>query len=277
METLVIKNNLLTGGNGKLFRDVMVDIGTLLCMDFSNKGCLVSEDLTTVRDLAKEAKDDLLIPNNVLFKVTDRGSVPALSSKKGYPIVNLGSYSSTANDSGLQIKGIDEYLFAKQPHSLFVIWLDCSGTGRSDLATDTIITSSDALFENIRVSGGAGATIGIRFGGIGFVNYNVGSNVTQLAVEYINNTQPVKLYINGREYGLGSANAYGFKAPTANPLNIGAKTPGKNTTVNLYRPEIYDLSKSGKTALEVVEKDYNYVNALGIFDGIQKRPYANIA
>ncbi len=276
METLVIKNNLLTGGSGKLYRDVIVDVGTIFCLDFSNKGCLTNDNLATVRDLAKEAKDDLLIPNNVLFKVTDRGTVPALTAKKGYPIVDLGSYSATANDSGLQTKGVDEYLFSKQPHSLMVVWLDCAGTGRSNLGSDNVIASSDTNVENIRLTGGGGATVSLRFGGIGFANYNVGSNVTQLAVEYIDSTQPLKLYVNGRYYGLSSANGYGFKAATANPLNIGAKTPLRNTTINLYRPAIFDLAKSGKAALDVVEKDYNYVNALGEFDGIAKRPYANV-
>lgn len=276
METLVIKNNLLTGGSGKLYRDVIVNAGTLLCLDFSNKGCLTNDNLSTVRDLAKEAKDDLSIPNNVQFKVTDRGTVPPLTTKKGYPIVDLGSYSATANDSGLQVKGIDEYLFAKQPHSLMVLWLDCAGTSRSNLGSDNVIASSDSNAENIRLTGGAGATVSLRFGGIGFVNYNVGTNVSQLAVEYIDSTQPLKLYVNGRYYGLSSANGYGFKAATANPLNIGAKTPLRNTTINLYRPDIFDLTKYGKTALEVVERDYNYVNALGEFEGITKRPYANI-
>lgn len=275
--TLVIKNNLVSGGLGKLYRDVMVSNGTLTLVDFSNKGCLKDENLTTVRDLALEAKNDLNIPNNISFNVTDRGIVPNLNDKKGYPIVNLGSYSSTANDSGLKIIGIDDYLNENQPHSLIVVWYDATGMDRENLSSDSLIKSGDALFENIRMTGGAGALASIRFGGTGSSNYNPGNSVVQVAVEYIDNTQPCKVYVNGKYHGLGSSNAYGFKpANSNNPLNIGVKSPGKNSTVNIYRMFIEDLDVSGRTALEVLEKDYNYVNALGEFSSISPRPFSNL-
>src|SRR5690606_35399718 len=108
MSTLIIKNNLISGGQGKLQKDAVVSSGTLFCLDFSNAGCVLNSDLATVSDLAVYAKNDLGIPNVVGFSLTDRGVKPALTALKGYPVVNLGSYSATAFDSGINIQGIDQ-------------------------------------------------------------------------------------------------------------------------------------------------------------------------
>ena len=272
METLVIKNNLLSGGTQKLYRDVIVEKGTLFCFDFSNAGCVSNDDLTTVRDLALESKQELGIPNNVSFNVTDRGSVPALNEKKGYPLVDLGSYSSTAYDSGLNVFGIDEYLFDKQPEKMvWTMWLSLG---------DIVDSSSTQWLKsgnlgNFYAQGRISVTM--NFNASSIVSNPMTVNSIQLSVERQGNGMPNKIYINGKYVEDGPANAAIFLENTVgNPLSIGAKSPLTDTNLVLYRAFMEDLTESGRTALEVVQKDYNYVNALGEFAGIEPRPFANL-
>lgn len=272
METLVIKNNLLSGGTQKLYRDVIVEKGTLFCLDFSNAGCLRNDDLTTVRDLALESKQELGITDNVSFDVTDRGVVPALNANKGYPIVNLGSYNVNSYDSGLNIFGIDEYLFNEQPENVIItLWV---GTGSiTEAASNEWIRAGNR--DNFRATGALDQT-SMHFTASSLVNESL-PNIKQLSVERQGVGLPNKIYINGKYVGEGSANAILFSENTAgNPFSIGAKAPLTDTNLVLYRAFMEDLTVSGRTALEVVQKDYNYVNGIGEFAGIEPRPFANL-
>lgn len=271
METLVIKNNLLSGGTQKLYRDAIVVKGSLFCFDFSNAGCVRNDDLTTVRDLASESKQEIGISDIVSFDVTDRGTVPSLNGKKGYPIVDLGSYSANAYDSGLNVFGIDDYLFNNQPEKMIVtIWV-----GRGEIANPTSnewIKAGNR--ENFRVIGPQSTSMYLT--ATSLVNESLLS-IKQLSVERQGVGLPNKIYINGKYVGEGSADAVLFSESTnGNPLSIGAKSPGTNTNIVLYRAFMEDLTVSGRSALEVVQKDYNYVNALHEFAGIEPRPFANL-
>lgn len=271
METLVIKNNLLSGGTQKLYRDAIVVKGSLFCFDFSNSGCVRNGDLTTVRDLASESKQELGITDNVSFNVTDRGVVPALNTNKGYPIVDLGSYSATAYDSGLNIFGIDEYLFTNQPEKMIVtIWV-----GNSNLSGATSQEWMKAgNRENFRATGPSSTSMYFTASSI---SQEPLPSIKQLSVERQGVGLPNKIYINGKYVGEGSADAVLFSENTnGNPLSIGAKSPIANTNIVLYRAFMEDLTVSGRSALEVVQKDYNYVNALHEFAGIEPRPFANL-
>lgn len=271
METLVIKNNLLSGGTQKLYRDAIVVKGSLFCFDFSNSGCVRNGDLTTVRDLASESKQEIGISDIVSFDITDRGTVPSLNGKKGYPIVDLGSYSATAYDSGLNIFGIDEYLFTNQPEKMIVtIWV-----GNSNLSG---VTSQEWMKagnrENFRAVGPAQTSL--NFAASSLTNEPL-PNIKQLTVERQGVDLPNKIYINGKYVGEGSEDARLFLENTnGNPFSIGAKSPIANTNIVLYRIFMEDLTVSGRSALEVVQKDYNYVNALHEFAGIEPRPFANL-
>lgn len=278
METLVIKNNLLSGGTEKLYRDVIVSNGTLFCLDFSNSGCVPSGGLESVRDLALESKQDLGIPNDVSFLVTDRGEVPSLTSLGGYPLVDLGSYSANDVDSGLNIGGVDAYLNENQPErTLFTFWIGPEDNG----GVDTLLAwmgggdgSSMQNSNNIRLQGGT-ESISARLGGIGFASAPR-SGINQFSIERVGLGEPNKLYINGIYYGEAGEGSTPFEEATR-PLSIGVKTPGVSSNTVIYRAFLEDLTVSGRSALGVIQKDYNYVNALGEYTGIQKRPYANVA
>lgn len=272
METLVIKNNLLSGGAQKLYRDVIVEKGTLFCLDFSNAGCVRGGDLTTIRDLALESKQELGIVNDVSFNVTERGVVPELTVKKGYPLVDLGSYSSNAYDSGINIFGIDEYLFEKQPEKMvWTLWLSLNNIPNA---------ASTQWFKagNIGNLYAQGATsVSMNFNGSSIVTHPLTANSIQLSVERQGNGLPNKIYINGKYVQDGSANASFFvENINNNPLSIGSKAPLSSTNSILYRSFMEDLTVTGRTALQVVQKDYNYVNGIGEFAGIVPRPYANL-
>lgn len=275
--TLVLKNNTVTGGVEKLYRDALVSNGTLTLVDFSNLGTLDNYYLPTVRDLAFESKLDLNLNNKIEFKVHDRSVVPSLNFKKGFKTVNLGSYSETSYDSGLNIYNIDDYLFNNQPNSLIVLWLDCSGNeGTESTANQALIKSGDTGMENIRLTGGEVDIFSLRFGGLGFSNYKISNqNAVQIAIEFLANGIPNKLYVNGRYHGEATSNSYGFK-PASNPISIGSKRPAVRSIFNFYRFFIEDLNISGRSALDVVAKDYEYVNAINQYEGIEKRPFANL-
>lgn len=271
METLVIKNNLLSGGTQKLYRDVIVENGTLFCFDFSNAGCVRNDDLATVRDLAMEAKQELGIADNVSFDVTDRGVVPALNGKKGYPIVDLGSYSANAYDSGLNIFGIDDYLFNNQPEKMLItFWV---GTGEITNSTSNEWAKAGNR-DNFRASGSVATSM--HFTSSSIVAEPL-PDVKQLTVERQGVGLPNRIYINGKYEGEGSADAVSFSENTGgNPFSIGAKVPFTDTNLVLYRAFMEDLTVSGRSALDIVQKDYNYVNGIGEFAGIEPRPFANL-
>ncbi len=275
MSTLIIKNNLISGGVGKLQKDALVSSGTLFCLDFSNMGCIQNGDLETVSDLAVYAKNDLEIPNSIDFALTDRGVKPALTSLKGFPIVNLGSYATTAFDSGINIDGIDKYLFSKQPKSLWVVWI-VADDSRPEKVSDTWFKSGDVSNQNIRSVGGSGLSASLRLAnGEGVTNFNI-SQITQIGIEFQGAGLPNKIFVNGKFYVNAATNAVGYSAETSNPISIGVKAPVKNTTITLFRTLLEDLTKSGRSASEVIQKDYNYVNALNEYSGIVKRPFANV-
>lgn len=276
METLVIKNNLLSGGSEKLYRDAIVSKGSLFCFDFSNKGCVSNGDLTTVRDLALESKNDLGIIDDVSFDVTDRGVVPDLTNNMGYPIVNLGSYNNSSYDSGLNIHNVDDYLFTKQPpRTLFVAWMAIDGLF-SPGYSGIWFKSGDASMSNIRLVNGA-SFLSVRMVSEGFTNHPASQNVVQMAVERQGVGLPNKLYINGKFYGVATELGGAFSAPDGlQPISIGLKQPNQNTNVTIYRTFLEDLTVSGRTAQEVIAKDYAYVNAINEYAGIEKRPFANL-
>lgn len=272
METLVIKNNLLSGGTQKLYRDVIVEKGTLFCFDFSNGGCVSNDDLTTVRDLALESKQELGIVNDVSFNVTDRGTVPDLTDKKGYPMVDLGSYSANSYDSGLNVYGIDEYLFEQQPSKVvWTLWL----------SYDSVFGATSVRYMMAGNTGNFYAqgsfNVSMNFNASSIITHPISSNSVQLSVERQGNGLPNKIYINGKYVEDGSMDAGVFlENINNNPFSIGVKTPITSSGAILYRTFMEDLTVSGRSALEVVQKDYNYVNALGEFAGIEPRPYANL-
>lgn len=281
METLVIKNNLLSGGTEKLYRDAVVTNGSLFCFDFSNKGCVLNDDLSTVRDLALESKNDLGIPNLVSFSTANDVPVPDLTELKGFPLVNLGSTNTNNVDTGLNIFGVDDYLANEQPEkTVFIFWIGIQDAGFSS-GQMIILASGDSATQvetnNFRIQP-SDITVSARHASISFANQSRPLGVSaQYAIERVGLGQPNRHYINGIYIGDSSNNAEEFNPAVSNrPISVGLKSTGANSNHVLYRFLSEDLDVSGRSAIDVIQKDYSYVNALGEFSGIEKRPFANV-
>lgn len=281
---LVIKNQHEESENGeRIYRDALVSEGTLMLVDFSNGGTTFNKDLTKgVYDLARDAAELIGLYTSPEF--LSKTTLPTLSDKDGLPLVDLGAFGTSDFDTGLNFHGIGKYLYENQPRTLMTFWLELD-TSRGNLRDGRIISTPDSggVGNNLRVltPSAVNTTISANLAGKSTLSsYNIGNKTpTQVSIEYVNSSTPSNIYINGELLGVGSAAEGGFTQPTENDLlSIGFKSViGNNSMATLYRFMLEDLTKSGRTASQVVAKDYNYVNQLGEFASKPtKRPFANV-
>lgn len=280
---LVFKNQRDTApvGAEKMYRDALVSNGTLLLLDFENKGTTFNGDLSQgIYDLARDAAE--LLGVYTYPEIKTKTTIPALTTDKGLPMLDMGAADNGDYSVGYNFQGITEYLYDHQPECLVTFWLRLDMT-RTNLAASRIIRTQDSgTTGNIAIisASASNPTISVRIADKStLLNYNVGTGYVQVGIEFTGNSTPNKVYLNGEYLQDGIDSAGGFLAPVgAGVLSIGAKNTvaNANSPANLYRVLVEDLTVSGRTALAVVQKDYNYVNQLGEFAGKNtRRSYAN--
>lgn len=270
----VIKSLGITAPEGAklVYHDANVVDGTLLLHDFSNTGTLDGFNVASnaiVRDLARLSA--------LKYGVDNRGYIQGdgvLTPGKGFSAENY-----IAGEAGMGVvipSDILEYLASNQPNSVWWFYLRIGPSN----AGGTLITTEDGgdygvLDVRLTVST---SILGITptFAGGNSQNLSnvlLGDNLIQIAMEFQGVGQPVKMYVNGQFYG-NANNATGFSG--GDSIRVGKPIQSTNgADIGVYRYGIEDLDVSGRTAEEVVQNDWDYVNALGEFEGITKRPYVD--
>lgn len=274
--TLVIRDrNLHLQEGDKLYKDVMVTEGTILALDFSNTGTTDGFNVDNgaiVRNLAKETAEQLEAVITGSIKTSTEEN--QLNSKKGFTGEALPA--SPSGEWGVNIQGVLDYLTENSGHSFAIImWAENGTIGtarsfmRSKVEEDYTNTS---LRANISATGNITVTVaGAQVAGSG--QFPPATGVFATAYEYRGVGQPVQTWINTTDKGDTPMLASGFNA-AGGTLIIGRPEIAVVSDAAIYRILIEDLTVSGRTTEEIMLKDWNYVNALGEFLGIQKRPFA---
>ncbi|MDR2274343.1 MAG: hypothetical protein LBF27_25775 [Sphingobacterium sp.] len=280
---VVIKNQRDKSTTGeKLRRDALVSDGTLMLLDFSNGGTTFEYNLSKgIYDLARDAAFDLDVETNPVLK--SKTVIPDLTAGKGLPGISLGATTVTDYTAGLLIEDVSEYLYLKQPHALLFFWVRID-LSRPNIASSYIAKSQDggtAGNISIQAPSSVNPYVSVRFADkITAANLNIGSTYAQIGAEFINGTTANKLYVNGVFSANGTTVNGGFLQPTGDKLvALGARgAAGVACPLNLYRIGIEDLDISGRTASEVMRKDWEYCTQTGEYlNKPTKRPFIDVA
>lgn len=278
---LVIKNTNETAplGAEKVYKDALVSEGTLMLIDFSNRRSTIDYDLEKgVFDLAGDAAKELNVNTDPEVAL----DLPIeITPDRGLPGSPTGAAGNNDFTKGVLFKNIGKYLFDNQPKSIVSFWLKLDMSA-PNIAAGLMVRSQDVgSAGNITLQAGSAVnpTLSVRFADkISLANRNIGTDYIQVAVEFTGPTTANKVYINGSYDSDGTTTSGGFVENSLEDiLRLGQPSGVASNPITLYRMLIEDLDVSGRSAQQVVTKDYNYVNALGEYTGIQKRPYANVA
>jgi hypothetical protein len=100
-------------------------------------------------------------------------------------------------------------------------------------------------------------------------------NVTQVAIAYKGVGNLPDSYKNGVFKGQGTTVALSVSSPSTD-LIIGNQNASLDINAVLYRVVIEDLTLSGRTALDVVKKDFDYCTQTGEYiNSPTKRPFVD--
>lgn len=279
--TLVLKTLTQQAPEGaeELRYHALVDEGTLLLYDFSNGGSASSPTLTNgdkVGDLARQISLPLGINNEGFVKKFPEG-VSALTEGKGFTTDVDGV---TGSGVGLSISTeIMSYLATHKPNSVATI------TYRVPLGTvkagNVFIaqTSSGGIIEqkNIHVTLGENGKLIFRFGNSSIGLTDTASPIGQLMQIAIESRGPdltARIFENGQFIKEKAVNnPDGFVEPSY--PSIGLLKTGPSAGIAVYMFSVTDLTKTEKTADEVVKDSWDYANSQGKFSGMKKMPYVD--
>lgn len=257
-----------------LYRDALVTKGTMFCIDFSNTGTLDNFNVgagAQIKDLAKEPASEMGIVTTGIATLTGD---KVLTPGKGFNPYGL------AKQRGLFFTGLMNYLVANQPHSLLIVWFR-KNPASSATENQVIRTKNgtDYSVTNIRLNV-SDTVAALSFGGSGVGNADATAaglskgQLMQFAVEFNGVGQPSRKFINGVDLGLREDNAPGFTA--AESFMIANVDPGGNVAdVAVYRMLAEDFDVSGRSAADVVKKDWDYVHGIGEFENAGERPFVD--
>lgn len=262
-------------GASKLYRDAVVNSGTLFAVDFSNKGTLKNYDVTSgapVLDLAREAASDLGFINSASVIGDEDFS---LTAGKGF---NTGDATSGDNKGILVSGGLGDYLASNQPHSLLILWYRAQATPTGNFQFFRSIEGTSYSNTNIRAnfnSSAFGLGLAVTFGGtatpVNPITRTEEGQLVQFAVEFQGVGQPLKIYKNGVLVTQSSGNATGFTSSDA--FGIGRMEDVGVGNAGLYRMIVEDLDVSGRSVYEALQDDYHYCRGVGKYDAIAPRPF----
>lgn len=277
--TLVIVNKKVELPQGKkVFRHALVTEGSLLVIDFSNLGGTLNFNVDNgaeVLNLARETASGLGV--NVYSKIVTPNVENELNEYQGFDTSNVPS--SPAGGFGLNIYNLMSFLSANQGHRFFFsFWINtgATGTARSFVRTvDGDDFTNTAIRMNISNTGNLTTTIAGAI--ISDIVFRPMPNANQrVCYEYQGVGLPIKVWVNGVYAGESSTSATGFDANN-HTLIIGRAEGTTTGNQAIYSLIVEDLTLSGRSGEEVAQKDYDYVNQIGEYEGKPtKRPYANL-
>lgn len=278
---LVLKTNTVVSPSGeKLYKDVLVSEGTLLLHDYSNRGTLYGYSLTNgypVRDLAQETSNALGIDNKTKVIYNEEDGSPEITGGLGVPMWAWGTNTGGINKWGMNLgKDLLNYLADNVSNEfVFTFW------ARRDLSitppAGAFITSTQLVggstVNAVRINMAGNGNITSTFGGGSGANGIDWSNgdLHQVSVHYKGAGQRLDVYVDGEYAQQGGSDAVGFGTGSTD-LVVG-KIDSSNPAAILYRWFIEDLTVSGRSASEVVSKDYQYNTGTGMFSYMAPRPF----
>lgn len=259
-----------------LLRHALVNEASLMAHDFSNGGSFPDRSVQNgaeLVDLSKEISLGLGIDNAARMN-TAEGKEDAVQYTPGGGIL-ISSFTQGATEGNPQgfNMGLDlpQYLTDKQPPLLAVFWV--RATGATSGAIFNCDGESSYFFHMRRTSTFHGRLAGVSAGGVAV---EVGK-FYQYAMEFRGAGQTLRRYVDGVLVGEGSDPATGFNAADMLPANIGSRSAG-NPEVVYYGGFAYDLSLTDKTASELVQENWDYINGTGLYAGKPtRRPFVDIA
>lgn len=276
---LVLKTkNTIALATEKLYKDALVSNGTLLLHDYSNRGTLYNYQVKhgfPFRDLSdSKALGINNEPNYINAYVQEN----PLSKGFGLKMYGWGA-AAGSNLLGFNLKkDLLDYLASNSTHEfIFSFWVRrnpvITGSGAFLTSTQTVGgNTTNVLRLNISSGGNivptiAGSTVTTDINTSNGLLYNI-------TAHYKGSGQKMSVYINGAYKRETEDDALGF-GTNSSDLVIGF-TGGSTPAALLYRVMIEDLTISGRSASEVVSKDWAYCNGTEEFFGTDsKRPFIN--
>lgn len=295
MSNLLIKdvNQVASPGAVRVYKEGSVNDGTLFCIEFSNKAATIGGDLTRpITDLAddtpvRQGVGGIPIETDPIIKQSPTNPI-ILTEDYGFPMTYVGN-EQLVYDRGVLIHGLGNYLHEKQPKSVFIFWVGFGQVGENQTATRGLklgqtggATSPYMVSVNFPSASGSHSVSLLAAGKSGTGVITIPGQSGQVAVEYTGPTTPNKWYLNGVYQGEGSSASGGFgEIEGDGVLAIGGNFPNEyefGSNAIIYKAVGHDLDFSGLTAEQVVKKDYELVNGLGEYAGIEgvRRAYANV-
>lgn len=280
------KNADFSGVEGaeKYYYDALTTNGTVLLLDFSRKSTLPNNNLVNGSRINDLAIGGTSLNNNTNFKVTSSGNADDDFLVDGTFL--LRNVDGGEKDGGINLgRSIQNYLRTNDvKKALFIIWMYCPNTDSPFNASYPSIqsTTGESIGNQnlIRVYYPVSGAVSISIAGVatqGFQYKNDTEQFRQVAVVY-ERGQVLKTYRSAAKVNSDSldVNNNSWGVPDSD-LVIGNQTnDGINSTIRIGRILIEDLDKSGRNPVSVIQQDYDYVNAVGEYEGIEKRPYANL-
>lgn len=284
MGLLIVNKNQEFSGNPNAVKfqfDALATEGTLLCYDFARQSMAPSglTEGSVVRDLGRNGNT---LDNDTIFKVTS-------TANQNFDFIDNGSYllrntsATNGENTGIDLGNkIQHYLKSNNvKNAIFIVWIKNEA---SPFNTVPVIqsTTSEAI--------GSGHVIRLLIQSTGNIIITLGGTSTkvispsdgsgkhrQIAVVY-EFGKPLTVYKSAVIHSYSEKVAGAWGEPNSNLIigqNSGAD--GNLTTASIGRIIIEDLDTSGRTALDVIKEDYDYVNGIGEYaDKGTMRPYSSL-
>lgn len=261
---LVLKEKGKIYADGEVLqKDAVANEGTLLLLDFSNPQSLDNYSTKLGDPVKNMAINDLEVGGNL-------NRYMSLNDRRGLKFTDLTGVGQGVNLG----PDLIDYLVENEDHNYaFIFWIE-SPSGSADLGT-----------RFFRPIGGDTTTLSISFSrtraySVSFcgVTYSVtlANSDTPYQLGLIKNGSEIRRFVNGNVQALVSSSPPGFAAADGVGIGNWEDSNAAKCPAFLYRLLIEDLTVSGRSYTEAIRTDYNYVNALGEYAGIAKRPYANV-
>ena len=271
-----VKGEYAPTDSKKLYRDAIVDEGTLLWHDFSNRGTLNGAPFVNgniIYDLARDNSELLGITNTAPLTVVPTAN-PILTSGKGVDIPSISQGSS------IPVRGINlgddlpDYIYNNPDERyLWTVWIrriDPIPVHGMFMGTSGELDRGSFMHARLSATG----EVSMMFADATSGSIPISTTeVIQISVEFQGAGLPLRVFVNGVFLRESASNAIGFISPAENPLYIGG-IDSRISNVIYYRGGIIDVNKSSLSADEIVKKDWEYCNAIGEYAGLPtKRPF----
>lgn len=275
--SLVIKiAGFKSEGDGlTIYKDALVNEGSLLLHDYSNKGSLRNNSInhgSPFYDLASDVSKDKLgvdnfgtmdLPDYLDLELTDGG---------GIPFNKINEFSSSTEQKGVDMGAdLPQYLYDNNPNILAIYWGRVVG---ENSAGALFLSTGDSNDRNLSLRISPTNYQGIIAGGSSGSN-PISEDIIQYGIKYIG-TEFNSKFVNGVLSGNGTVATSGFDDGFSTLL-LGSRVSYPSNVATgfvLYRVLIFDLDKSELTAEQIVKKDWDYCNGIGEFAGLPtKRPF----